>query len=609
MNKANYAQGKEFKEQAVYYPEVRPGYTAWASLFPFGNGDIGISFNEIRKGKNPGFKAPTLEFVEAMAWPYRLLPDGLPASNPNLLSEYVYLKSTDKGKSWTETGRCEVDTRHYWTVGLPDGRMVRIIATQEYRYKLGKDRHCSVVEESMDGGTTWKEISRFMEGYFFYAHKLKKLKNNDLIAAGPIMPSFGPDGCVPGRHSQKTGELGPRQSAFFYSSDGGYNWDGPHYILPGIMSWEPDFVELSADSLLFINSTEQAGRAARQIVRKTPIGWVNEPMMEIHRGAPDDWEENRTGGFIPETLTITEDGLIVGARRSGVYSCSNDLGENWYEISETPICPYQPMIEYLGDGKFLTVWHEGTDSRFGEFDMFIGTHSFRVQADLPKPTQLTLDRELSEDGKQYINEFSAKLTVNGKPVGNKEVEFRITLAWLENGIFNPENVRDSKDVRKAITDENGVARVAFTEMNRIPDIHHQYRIAVSFTPKPGDSLVACEGPEYVGYALTPMRNNTANYSAYMNHGLIMLTPEAAKKFPDLKNVVEKFDNEKPIVSFEEWIEAAGSEKRAKEIIDFLVQNHIISLEKEGKYRWYRSIHCPKGIFREVRICELEEHCI
>ena len=607
MTKKVYAQALEFNEQGVYYPEIRPGYTAWASLFQFGNGDLGIALNEIRRGTNPDFQPPSLEFVEAMAVPYRLLPDGLPSSNPDLLSEYVNLKSTDGGKTWKETGRCPVYTRHYWHVGFPDGRLVRLIGTQHYRYELpAEDRMCNVVEESYDGGNTWKEIARFLWGKFFYGHKLKKLRNGSIIAAGPILWSFGPGSERAGRQTSIAGEIKPLQTCFMVSEDGGYTWDGPHYILPGIMAWEPDFVELPDGSLLFINSTVQTGRAVRQIVRKTPTGWVNEPLMEISRGAPTN--DNVQGGFTPETVTIAEEDLIVGARRGGVYSCSNDLGENWYEIEGAANCKYQPIIESLGDGKFLAVWHEGSDTRFGEIDMFIGTHSFRVKADLPKPTKLTLERELSEDGNQYINAFRAKLTADGKPAEGREVEFRVTLDWLEDGRVNPEDVRDSKDVRKAITDENGIARIKLVEMNSIPDIHHGYRINVSFRPKAGDDLSGCDGPASGAYAMTPARNNPANYTVYMNHGLIMLTPPTAKEFPDLAEVLGTFDRKNPDVPFEEWVETAGSEKRAQEIIDFLTDNHLITLEEDGKYRWHRCVHCGEEIIKEVRVCDLEEHC-
>ena len=71
----------------------------------------------------------------------------------------------------------------------------------------------------------------------------------------------------------------------------------------------------------------------RQIVRRTSTGYVNDPLMAIHRGAPqtpDGWKTQQ--GIVPETVAATPDGLLVGALRNHSYTCSKDLGENWYEI-------------------------------------------------------------------------------------------------------------------------------------------------------------------------------------------------------------------------------------------------------------------------------------
>ena len=610
--KKTYARAMGFEERAVYYPERRPGYTAWVSLFPFGNGDLGLAFSEIRRGKNPHFKAPTIEFVEAMGLVYRETPDVLPASNSNLISEHVSLKSNDGGATWQETGRCAMTTRQCWYTGFPDGRLVRVISTQHYRYEVGEDRQHNVVEESRDGGATWNEIARIMQGKFFYVHKFKKLSSGAIVAAGPVLPSFGPGGDRAARTSSIAGHIRPDQSAFLLSEDGGHTWDGPHYILSGVESWEPDFVELADGSLLFINSTVQAGRAVRQIVKKTGTGWVNEPLMEIHRGGPID--DNVQGGFTPETVVMRPDGLIVGARRGNVYSCSRDLGENWYEVEGAPRCNYQPVIECLPDGRLLTAWHFGTDSRFGEYDMYIGVHEFAVDAALPAPTKLTLERELSEDCTRYVNAFKATLTVDDKPVPRRQVELRVRKTWMDPPDFrvNPIDVWESPEVRKATTDEQGVARFALADKDAIPDIHHNYVLAVSFTPEEGDELSACKGPTYSAYPLTAAKNDPAPHPVYLNHGLVMITPETAKRFPDLPAVVKAFNVPEPDTTIEQWIEAAGTEERAREILAFLVQNHVVTLDDQGVYHWYRSVHSghPGAPWiHEARVCDLEEHCV
>ena len=124
------------------------------SLFDFGNGDLGCAINEIRKAPNPDLRPPTLEWIEAMVAPYQFGSAEADA-DPTLVLEYVCTKSSDGGKTWQVTGRSLVHTPHYWYVGFPDGRMIRIYGTS-YMDWSGDDRNKIVVEESSDGGTDWK---------------------------------------------------------------------------------------------------------------------------------------------------------------------------------------------------------------------------------------------------------------------------------------------------------------------------------------------------------------------------------------------------------------------------------------------------------------------
>ena len=84
--------------------------------------------------------------------------------SPNLVTEYVCTRSDDGGATWEVTGRSLAHTRHYWHVGFPDGRMIRIYGTSFMGWP-GEDRNKVVVEESTDGGTEWRQIARFLDGY------------------------------------------------------------------------------------------------------------------------------------------------------------------------------------------------------------------------------------------------------------------------------------------------------------------------------------------------------------------------------------------------------------------------------------------------------------
>ncbi len=604
MHDTTFATAVDFREQAVYYPQIRPGYTAWVSLFQFGNGDIGIAFNEVRKGENPDCVAPSLEFAEAMGIPYRFGPAAMGSMNRDLIYEYVYMKSSDNGKTWVQTGRCPVYTRHYWHVGYPDGRMVRIVGCQHYRYELGDERFHNDIEESTDGGNTWHKIAEVMEGGFFYCHKLKKLRDGSIVAAGNFSESFGPSTTKASRHTKVPGQCLTIDVCFVISRDGGHTWQGPHYVLPGVTAWEPDFVELADGSLLFINSTVQSGKPVYQVVRPTSGGFTNGPMMEIRRGKPVD--DKVQSGITPESVTITPDGLIVGARRGDVYACSNDLGENWYEIAGAPNCHYQPIIELLPDGTFLTCWHYGADSALGEIDMYIGTHSFKLEERLPKPSKLNVERALSPDGSKYMNSYMATLTAGGKPVAGRAVRFRLEPVWREDGYDNTTRLEESNNVYEVVTDSNGVARLDLPEYDKCPDMHFGYWLDAIFEPEPGDDVAECRGPKVMHYAKRPARNNHANYPAYNNHGLIMLIPDSAARFPEMADVVRKIKAAGVDVSLEKWTESVGSEPRTKEILAFLTENNLVSLKPDGTYFWYRAVHCGDEPLHEVRVCETVE---
>jgi len=603
MGNDAYARAAEFAEVPVYYPEVRPGYAAWVVFFDFGNGDLGLCFNEIRKRKNPDFRPYSLEFKEAMNAPYMF---GCTVGNahPDFTNEYVYMKSVDGGRTWEQTGRCVVCGRHLWHVGFPDGRMIRIHGTRD----ATPLEFSVVVEESGDGGNTWKEISRLQEGYNTVMMKAKRLRDGSVVFCGPICPAFGPDLAKDTRQTLPPGELYPHEAAFYVSSDEGRTWDGPHYVLPGILAWEFDFVELPDGSLLFINSAVQSGRPVRQIAKKTATGYINEPLTVIRRGG--EWgPEDLEGGFVPETVCITPEGLLVGALRGKPYSCSADLGENWFEIAGLPPSRYQPMILQAGDGRILNAWHNGYDAHFGEVDMFIGIHEFRLDASLPKSTRLTLKRRLRPDGNKFINAYDAKLTAGGRPVADREIELRLLPVWTPEGKHEPRDVREAGELRRAVTDAEGVARFELTELDRIPDVHFAYRLAASFSPKSGDELAPCLGPERMAYAMTSERNRPAAYPVYMTHGWIMITPETRERFPELADVVAKFDGRNPDAPAETWIEAVRDEARAREILDFLVQNGLLILGADGVYRWYRCVHCFEEIVKGVRVCEGTEHYV
>ena len=600
----NVAVALNFNHQVVYYPKVRPGYTAFVKLFLFGNGDMGLSFTEIRRAHNPRFVPLSLEQLEARGRPYSF-GSHYSAAQPNVLSEGVYMKSGDGGLTWEETGRSW--GKAAYLTGYPDGRMVRLIWNQQVEhYETGLDRLYTPVEESIDGGQTWKQIARVLHGCGVAPFRVKKLRDGSLVASALVWPAMGPGTNRIANHQKFPNEDSSGRTFFMYSPDGGYTWTGPHSVLQGIAAPEADFVELHDGRLLFVNSNVQHGAQARQFVHRVATGFIPDPVIQIQGPSVDPYD-NSQPAEVPETIDITPDGLIVGTRRGGRYTCSNDLGKTWHVISGTEKGFYQPQLVCLPDGRFMSAGHMGTDSALGQQDMYVGTHSFRLKTDLPGATELSLDRAKSEDDNQYINTYLAQLTIDGTPVAGKTIEFRIKHVWLPNGRPDTTPMRDVSNVRTAVTDDKGVATFRLPQFDLIRDIHDQYFIQANFRPRPGDKLSACLSPSFTMATMTPRRNTPYTYPLYLAENTMFVSAPTAERYPELLELVDRIKSFSEDATIDEWADAIGSEGRAREIVDFLVANHVLSKTNENNYHWYRSIHCGAKVIENVRLDDVPDY--
>ena len=607
-SKTSAAKAIHFEDRVVYYPEHRPGYTGWVKLFQFGNGEIGLSFDEVRRGPNPHFSPIAIDFIEAAGAPYRFHHIFYSTAHPNLFHESVYMKSSNGGKTWEETGRAF--SNGGYMAGYPDGRMVRFQYGQHHMHpERGQDRHVTIVEDSRNGGKTWNPIARLLPGFTFSPHRLRKLRDGSLVASGVVRPTMGPGGSRATRQTMYPGERDwAMLAALMFSPDAGYTWTGPHYVLQGVMAWEPDFVELSDGRLLMINSSIQTGDQTRQFVSRVSTSFVCDAVIDI-TGAGEVADKAQTG-IVPETVDITPDGLIVGTRRGGAYTCSNDLGKTWHLIDNAKKCKYQPQLVALPDGQFLAAWHLGTDAAFGQQDMCIGLHSFRLQADLPEPTLLTLSRSLSPSGDQFINAHRARLTVGGNPVAGKSIELRIKTIWTPTEhLFNTTPIDEAKDVRTVITDENGVADFLLSEYDQLPDLYFNYVVQATFTPGPNDNMAAGKSVMYDVVAMAAKRNAPHAYHVYLANNVLFLSAPAAEKYPELRELVGRFKRFDEDATMSQWADAMGGEKRAREILDFLLSSGILTETPDGKYHWLRAVHCGEKVIVKVQVNDLEDYAI
>jgi hypothetical protein len=381
--------------------------------------------------------------------------------------------------------------------------------------------------------------------------------------------------------------------AIFYSEDDGKTWTNPQAILPGILAAEPDFVELPNGDLLIINSLVQHGAAARQYIHKTRQGWVPGPVFKIEPDA------------VPESVCCTSDGLLVGSRRCGPYSCSNDEGDTWYEIEGLPICGYQPRTIELKDGRFLTAWHMYGDCCFGEYDQFVGAHIFSLERTMPGRTKLELWRDLNEKKTKYLNSFTATLTADGKPIPGRKVVFTIQHRYRDTYGYGTASTPEPYPL-EAVTDREGQAQVHLEYFDRERQIHSSYSIRASFTPGENDlALAPCESSRIEVYGVTAERGVGNPYPLYVSGELLFLRKDVAACYPEIENVVKSMQEPREFTLADAILELGLDQTRVNDVLQFLVDNFILDKTDTG-YRWRYRLSGGWDQRQGIGIIEIED---
>ena len=479
------ARAVGFQEKQVYHSSEKVGHCAWVQLWREPEGGLRISFSESRTPKEGRKPTP----IDIDRWEV----GGMPATYnfSGLISETVYMRSTDEGKSWTKSGS---GGGAISPVSLPDGRMLGLSWASGYPGKAGGGG----LMESTDGGKTWKRVHEIMDDdhYIVYPFVMRLLNDKKtLMVYCPYAPTYGPGKEFPVRNATKPGVPNAFQGALYWSRDFGKTFVGPITIYPGQSVSETDFVELPSGDLLFMHHKMYTGKCHRQLVRRTKLGYV-----------PEAFE--RVGDSMPEMFLRTKDGYLVGASRNGPYLWSDDDGMTWRPVEDAPPCNYQPRAMMIEDDTILFCWHKGADLAYQEADMWIGQHTFKLEMLNPKMrTKLRLGRVKDEAKRKYIPAFTATLTTeDGKPVAGKPIEFSIAGRY-EAGYanFGGGTPWVGGKTTTATTNENGVARVDYPEQQKITDIHKSFQLCARFDPerKDGEHLPATTIVwEY--YAVTPV---------------------------------------------------------------------------------------------------------
>jgi len=531
MEASNSARAQDACRRVLYEPAGDNGFVGWVTGFDYADGRVGLSFKEVRPGRDPHFRPPKLEMGEAVGAPVSYC--AVECGSGDTVAERVYLISEDSGKTWRETGRCPLDNGSFANVGFPDGRIVGLDVGRINEERTGWCDYIAV-RESLDGGTTWRETERLLEGCAVYLWRLRRLKDGSfLVLASLYGTPWGPGRARMTRNTMLPDEtyLSKIQTFFLHSSDG-RSFSGPHYVLPGIGAHEYDALELENGELLFLAGDVQATPAGRQLVRREGEHFLNGPMLPIRRGAPSDPQRNPQGGFIPETAAALPGDLLVGARRNKPYSVSRDLGANWYELPDLPVSLYQPYLMRLPDGRIANFGHQGGDDPVGKSRMFIGADFFRVTGSPPQACSLLLEREMDAEKTQYRNAYTARLTCAGKPLAAETVTFRFTPYWNEDGTVCTDPQERAPIRITALTGEDGTARAEVREYDAVRDIHFSYNVDAVFCPE-GGAYEPCRSPLMSVAAMTPRRRCARPYEAYFAEGVLFVSEELAARCPGI----------------------------------------------------------------------------
>lgn len=565
----------------VYAPRVRPGFTAWVTAFDYGDGTIGVSFKETIQAPNPHFEQPTLEMGEAAGSPVSY--GAIDFASPTLVSQRVYLRTTD-GISYTETGRCPIEDGAFTNIGFPDGRIIGYEVRRTNEHRTGWADFIDV-RESTDGGSTWTQLPSLLPGTSCYVWRVRRLADQTIVILASLYGTpWGQDQERATRNTMFPGETYlSKIQTFFITSTDGRNFSGPHYVLPGIGAHEYDMVERPDGSLLFIAGDVQATPVARQVVERRGDSYINGSLLAIELGAPADPASDPQGGWVPESIVATRDGLLVGSRRNKPYSVSNDDGRNWIPVEGLPPSLYQPFMIELPDGRIANYGHVGSDSPFGHQDMTIGVDIFEIDNTLPASPRLTMERLLDDAGDQYLNRFTARLTAGGEPVAGAEITFRFVEVWNPDGSYTTTPQDQAPYQVTAITDADGRASVHASAFDGRGDINLYYNADAVHRPGDGEPGIPVSGPMMVTIALTPRRGDDQPHEAYFMQGTLYVSERLETAFPGLTATLDSLaGGESPELDVSALPDGAVPRLSAAGVIE----------TSENGWRWIHTVHAP-----------------
>ena len=461
----------EFESRKVYQSSQRPSYTSWVSFFPGERGQWYLTCEEVTRPEKP------LPKCTRQQWYEMALPVGYDKSQYQM--EIVMLESTDDMMTWRVISRQPVRFQHgagsLGQARTSDGRFLRFAWSS---YSLDPSvRPNEIFYVSGDNGKTWQKMPAFHHPSFgSYPHRLRALRDGTLVLAVQLAPHWGEGTDRPQRVAMNLDALNEMQMTLFFSGDEGRTWDGPLPIFGGQIVSETDFVELPSGDLLFINNSIFAN-PGRQFLYREGTRFTPGPLERVRSGT------------VPETVCLTDDGILVGCMRAGSYYWSDDLGQTWQPLEGIPDRGpevYQPWMQYLGDGRVACAGHYGMDDPIGKRDQYISIHFFRVKVNRKtKDTRIEIERDFDEAASRWRNAYTLTLSCDGAPLADKELEF-----WYVerdqpgydsyNSRPLQERMKSGGRIVKVRTGADGKAHVAIPHLDAIENIHYSYQLLARF---------------------------------------------------------------------------------------------------------------------------------
>lgn len=492
MDPAACVQARDFESRSIYRSAQTPGYTSWVSFFPGERGQWYLTCEEVTSVEPPRPRCTREQFYEMS------LPTGM--DKTSLQMEMLILESTDQMRDWRVISRTPCRFHHsagsFAQARTRDGRFLRFVWS---KYSLDPSLAPNeILFISDDDGQTWRKMPPLNHPELAaYPHRLRMLGDGALVLAVPIGKQYGKGTDRPVRANSDLNALSSLWMTLYFSYDQGQSWQGPLPILGSLPVAETDFVELPSGDLLIINNSIFA-RPGRQFVYRSGRRWEPGPV------------EGVLSGTVPETVCLTDDGLLVGCLRNSRYLWSDDLGLTWWPLAGIPdrgLECYQPWIHWLGDGRIACAGHYGGDNPVGQFDQYVMIHLFTVERfHKTVDTRLAVERTWLEREGRWANSYAVTLTAGDGPLAGKEVEFwfaeRDRPGYDEKGIQGlDERMQEGGELQRATTDERGIARFDIPRLDAIRNIHYSYKLIARFNADRRDpTLKPAQSPQLEFYA-------------------------------------------------------------------------------------------------------------